>query len=89
MMWKNWNKADKTLLAAAAIFCFALCLNIQYKDNVYAKGFLFCAEAALVGGIADWFAVTALFEKPLGFPWHTAILPRRRQSFIEDRKSVV
>ena len=53
MMWKNWNKADKTLLAAAAIFCFALCLNIQYKDNVYAKGFLFCAEAALVGGIAD------------------------------------
>ena len=83
MMWKNWNKADKTLLAAAAIFCFALCLNIQYKDNVYAKGFLFCAEAALVGGIADWFAVTALFEKPLGFPWHTAILPRRRQSFIE------
>ena len=52
MMWKNWNKADKTLLAAAAIFCFALCLNIQYKDNVYAKGFLFCAEAALVGGIA-------------------------------------
>ena len=83
MMWKNWNKADKTLLAAAAIFCFALCLNIHYRDNVFAKGFLFCAEAALVGGIADWFAVTALFEKPLGFPWHTAILPRRRQSFIE------
>ncbi len=83
MMWKNWNKADKTLLAATAIFCFALCLNIHYRDNVFAKGFLFCAEAALVGGIADWFAVTALFEKPLGFPWHTAILPRRRQSFIE------
>ena len=83
MMWKNWNRADKTLLATAAIFCFALCLNIQYRDNVFAKGFLFCAEAALVGGIADWFAVTALFEKPLGFPWHTAILPRRRQSFIE------
>lgn len=83
MMWRNWNKADKTLLAAAVIFCFALCLNLQYRDNVVARGFLFCAEAALVGGIADWFAVTALFEKPLGFPWHTAILPRRRQSFIE------
>lgn len=83
MMWRNWNKADKTLLAAAVIFCFALCLSLQYRDNVFARGFLFCAEAALVGGIADWFAVTALFEKPLGFPWHTAILPRRRQSFIE------
>lgn len=83
MMWQNWNKADRTLLAAAVIFLFALCLHIQYRDNTFAAGFLFCAEAALVGGIADWFAVTALFEKPLGFPWHTAILPRRRQSFIE------
>lgn len=83
MMWRNWNKADKTLLAAAVIFAFALCLHIQYRENLFAKGFLFCAEAALVGGIADWFAVTALFEKPLGFPWHTAILPRRRQAFIE------
>ena len=83
MIWPNWNKADRTLLAAAVIFLFALCLQVQYPGNVFAAGFLFCAEAALVGGIADWFAVTALFEKPLGFPWHTAILPRRRQSFIE------
>lgn len=82
MIWKNWNKADKTLLTAGVVFLFALCLSIQYKGNVFAAGFLFCAEAALVGGIADWFAVTALFEKPLGFPWHTAILPRRRQAFI-------
>lgn len=83
MIWQNWNKADRTLLAAAVIFLFALCLQVQYPGNVFAAGFLFCAEAALVGGIADWFAVTALFEKPFGFPWHTAILPRRRQSFIE------
>ncbi|MGM9581384.1 MAG: DUF445 family protein [Anaerovibrio sp.] len=83
MIWQSWNKADRTLLAAAVIFLFALCLHVQYPGNTFAAGFLFCAEAALVGGIADWFAVTALFEKPLGFPWHTAILPRRRQSFIE------
>lgn len=83
MIWQNWNKADRTLLAAAVLFLFALCLQVQYPSNTFAAGFLFCAEAALVGGIADWFAVTALFEKPLGFPWHTAILPRRRQSFIE------
>lgn len=82
-MWRSWNKADKTLLGAGVIFLFALCLKMEYQDNVFAAGFLFCAEAALVGGIADWFAVTALFEKPLGFPWHTAILPRRRQSFID------
>ena len=42
---------------------------------VAAAGF----DAAMVGGLADWFAVTALFRHPLGLPIpHTAILPRRR-----------
>jgi uncharacterized membrane-anchored protein YjiN (DUF445 family) len=37
------------------------------------------AEAAMVGGIADWFAVTALFRHPLGLPIpHTAIIPRNK-----------
>jgi uncharacterized membrane-anchored protein YjiN (DUF445 family) len=37
------------------------------------------AEAALVGGLADWFAVTALFRRPLGLPIpHTAIVPERK-----------
>src|SRR5690349_8042830 len=34
------------------------------------------AEAGMVGGLADWFAVTALFKRPLGLPIpHTAIIP--------------
>ena len=38
------------------------------------------AEAALVGGLADWFAVTALFRHPLGIPIpHTAIVVRQRE----------
>ena len=37
------------------------------------------AEAALIGGLADWFAVTALFRHPLGLPIpHTAIVPNRK-----------
>ncbi len=37
------------------------------------------AEAAVVGGLADWFAVTALFRRPLGLPIpHTAIVPSRK-----------
>jgi uncharacterized membrane-anchored protein YjiN (DUF445 family) len=37
------------------------------------------SEAAVVGGLADWFAVTALFRHPLGLPIpHTAILPRSK-----------
>src|SRR4051794_8678343 len=38
------------------------------------------AEAAIVGGLADWFAVTALFRRPLGLPIpHTAIVPRQKE----------
>ena len=37
------------------------------------------AEASMVGAIADWFAVTALFKHPLGIPVpHTALIPRRK-----------
>src|SRR4051795_6295459 len=42
------------------------------------------AEASMVGGIADWFAVTALFRHPLGVPIpHTAIIPERKDQFGE------
>lgn len=38
------------------------------------------AKAGFVGGIADWFAVTALFRHPLGIPIpHTAIIPRQKE----------
>jgi len=47
-------------------------------------------EAALVGGLADWFAVTALFRHPLGLPIpHTAIIPARRQKIVEGIVSMV
>jgi len=39
-------------------------------------------EASLVGGLADWFAVTALFRHPLGIPIpHTAVIPERKEQF--------
>ena len=79
----RWNTADTTLLCAALFFLLAVGLKIIFLENVVSEGFLFVTEAALVGGIADWFAVTALFKKPLGFPFHTAILPRRRKDFVK------
>jgi uncharacterized membrane-anchored protein YjiN (DUF445 family) len=51
-----------------------------YEARLPSLGYLraFC-EAAMVGGIADWFAVTALFRHPLGLPIpHTAIVPSRK-----------
>ncbi len=48
------------------------------------------AEAAMIGGIADWFAVTALFRHPLGLPIpHTAIIPNRKASLGESLQEFV
>lgn len=70
-------------------FLAALGFYIINPESIIAEGILFIAEAALVGGVADWFAVTALFKKPLGFPFHTAILPNRRQDFIDASVNMV
>lgn len=85
----KWNDADKTLLCAAVLFVFAVGIKILNPDSIFAEGFLFVTEAAMVGGIADWFAVTALFKKPLGFPYHTAILPNRRKEFVDASVEMV
>lgn len=54
--------------------------------QITAAGF----EAAMVGALADWFAVTALFRHPLGLPIpHTAIIPARRAKIIEGIVSMV
>ncbi len=53
---------------------------------VLAAGF----EAATVGALADWFAVTALFRHPLGIPIpHTAIIPTRRAKIVEGIVTMV
>ena len=82
-MSNGFNKADKTLLIVFILFLGTMYLHLCYLHSLAVDGLLFASEAALVGGIADWFAVTALFRKPLGFPYHTAILPRRRDAFIK------
>ena len=85
----KWNTADKVLMCTALAFLSAVGFRMIFPSNIFVEGFLFIAEAAMVGGIADWFAVTALFRKPLGFPYHTAILPRRREEFIEASVTMV
>ena len=81
-MSQTWNKADAALISSALFFLLALYLHLHLPSVIWTDGLLMVSEAALVGGVADWFAVTALFRRPLGFPYHTAILPRRRDSFI-------
>src|SRR5437763_9591192 len=68
--------ATGLLVVMAGVFVAARVFEPQYPWLAYVKAF---AEAALVGGLADWFAVTALFRHPLGLPIpHTAIIPRNK-----------
>ena len=68
--------ATGLLLVMAAVFFVARQFEAFYPWVGYVKAF---AEAAMVGGLADWFAVTALFRHPLGLPIpHTAIIPRNQ-----------
>ena len=57
--------------------------TVLFGDDQGLLGFVRAgAEASLVGGLADWFAVTALFRHPLGLPIpHTAVIPERKDQF--------
>jgi uncharacterized membrane-anchored protein YjiN (DUF445 family) len=73
--------ATGLLVVMAGVFFAARALEPQYPWTGYVKSF---AEAAMVGGLADWFAVTALFRHPLGLPIpHTAIIPRNKDRIGE------
>jgi uncharacterized membrane-anchored protein YjiN (DUF445 family) len=73
--------ATGLLIVMAVVFAAARMLEPHYPALSYVKAF---AEAAMVGGLADWFAVTALFRHPLGVPIpHTAIIPRNKDRIGE------
>lgn len=68
--------ATGLLVVMAALFLAARQFEPVHPAIGFARAF---AEAAMVGGLADWFAVTALFRHPLGLPIpHTAIIPRNK-----------
>lgn len=85
----NKNKANIILSSVFVLFVFAVIMKFSFRGSFTTDLLAFVAEAALIGGIADWFAVTALFRKPLGFSWHTAIIPNNRDKIIEKISSMV
>ena len=74
--------AATALLAAMA----ALFVTVRQFEGAHpAWGYVVAfAEAAMVGGLADWFAVTALFRHPMGIPIpHTAIIPQNKDRIAD------
>src|SRR5215510_14342588 len=70
------RRATALLAVAAIVFIITRLLEPHYPWIGIVRA---TAEASMVGGLADWFAVTALFRHPLGIPIpHTAIVPARK-----------
>ncbi|TFU33023.1 DUF445 domain-containing protein [Microbacterium paludicola] len=64
------------LIFMAVLFVFGFALQDRIHAFAYVRA---AAEGGMVGALADWFAVTALFRRPLGLPIpHTAIIPTRK-----------
>ncbi len=74
------------LLLVAAAIVYVLTID---RDGKW--GYVHAAsEAAMVGAVADWFAVTALFRRPLGLPIpHTAIIPTRKGALARGLQDFV
>ena len=82
-------KAVATTLLLAAVLGSVVSWNFR---SSFSGGLFFAAcEAALVGALADWFAVVALFRHPLGLKFipHTAIIPNNRDRIIEAIVKIV
>jgi len=73
------RRATALLAAVAALFLAVTVIGAHGTALGYVQA---GAEAAVVGGVADWFAVTALFRRPLGLPIpHTALIVERKDQF--------
>jgi uncharacterized membrane-anchored protein YjiN (DUF445 family) len=92
---KNKKIADVSIGVLSALIIIITVMKMYFRDNGYLEMLSFVIEAALVGSIADWFAITALFEKPFlvgNIPIiasNTAIIPKNRESIVNAVAYVV
>lgn len=82
----------KIIATSALVLCFAVLMATRvWVDDV--PGLILVAafaEAAMIGGLADWYAVVALFRRPLGLPIpHTAIIPSNQDRIADNLGSFI
>src|SRR6187431_3085452 len=74
--------ATAALCLCVTVFAAARALQPRWPLLGFVAAF---AEAATIGGIADWYAVVALFKRPLGLPIpHTAIIPENQNRIADN-----
>src|SRR5437762_13594477 len=82
--------ARLSLLFALGLAVVGVILDHYEFAPFFGKLLLAFGEAALVGGLADWFAVRALFAHPFGIPFpHSALIPRNRRRIVAEIRGLV
>ncbi|MCM3690332.1 DUF445 domain-containing protein [Neobacillus niacini] len=82
-MSRKKNKSKHLAAISLAVMGVGFVVTFPFQDSLWGIILQGGFEAGLVGGLADWFAVTALFRHPLGIPIpHTALLPKNRKRII-------
>src|SRR5262245_12749693 len=74
-------RRTKMVATGVLVLCLLILIGVRPLEHQHpAFGFVAAfAEAAVIGGLADWYAVVALFKRPLGLPIpHTAIISRNQ-----------
>lgn len=82
-MSRKKNRSQHLAKISLAVMGVGFVATFPFQDSLWGTILQGGFEAGLVGGLADWFAVTALFRHPLGLPIpHTALLPNNRKRII-------
>ena len=79
---KTFPIATTLLLVMMIIFL----LVYPFRANPWFGLLTHVSGAAMIGGLADWYAVTALFSKPLGISYKTALIPRSKARLVETAR---
>lgn len=80
------SQIARNILIIAAVI---LLLAYPFQDFFWGGFFTHLAGAALIGGLADWYAVTALFKKPLGISFKTALIPNSKERIAEMARHMI
>lgn len=76
------QRADGVLLMLVILFASSLLVMRVVGEPIWLLAMQAILEGALVGSVADWFAVKALFDAPLGIRLHTRLIPRNREKLL-------
>ena len=84
------KSSRKLAMYSLLIMALGFIITFPFQENMWLLLLHGGFEAGLVGGLADWFAVTALFRHPLGLPIpHTALLPKNRDRMVNGLVTVL